>query len=103
MKRGRLLEFIGSGEAHVRDDLDVLLAHMQTACKRIVALIALSMRLERAVEMGGVSVRIRVVIPKTTRYNLCMNHFFKLFIYETKLIDVIRSKSINLKMTLSTC
>ncbi|KAJ3707826.1 hypothetical protein LUZ61_011531 [Rhynchospora tenuis] len=41
MKEGKtLLEFVGSGEAHVDDDLAVLLAHVQTACKRIAALVA---------------------------------------------------------------
>ncbi|KAF3333219.1 Fructose-1,6-bisphosphatase [Carex littledalei] len=42
MEKGKktLLEFVGSGGAHVGDDLAVLLAHMQTACKRIAALVA---------------------------------------------------------------
>lgn len=42
MEKGKktLLEFVGSGRAHVGDDLAVLLAHMQTACKRIAALVA---------------------------------------------------------------
>jgi fructose-1,6-bisphosphatase I len=35
-----LLEFVGRGGGHVGDDLAVLLAHLQTACKRIAALVA---------------------------------------------------------------
>ena len=42
MEKGKktLLEFVGTGGAYVGDDLAVLLAHMQTACKRIAALVA---------------------------------------------------------------
>lgn len=51
MKRERPLEFVGSGEAHMGDDLAVLLTHMQTAWKRIVALVASLFDLGRGVEM----------------------------------------------------
>ncbi|KAJ1703353.1 hypothetical protein LUZ63_003132 [Rhynchospora breviuscula] len=53
-KEGKtLLEFVGSGQAHVDDDLAVLLAHVQTACKRIAALVASPFNNEIGKSGGG--------------------------------------------------